>query len=84
MVCHALHIIDDCGIDIERFRTLHAESGGFEVDLLLYVFHPKTILSGTNYQLASCFPEIHDASYGDKFLDFAGPDEFTTLSFRVF
>ena len=43
-----------------------------------------TILSGTNYQLAMCFPEIHDASYGDRFLDFAGSDGFTTLSSGIF
>ena len=28
-----------------------------------------------NYQLDRCFPEIHDASYGDKFADLVGPDE---------
>ena len=38
-------------------------------------FIRRTIQSGT---------EIHDVSYGDRLLDFAGPDGFTTLSTDVF
>jgi len=37
----------------------------------------KTILNWANYQLDRCFPEIHDASYGDKFVDLVRSDEFT-------
>ena len=44
----------------------------------------KMILNGDNYQLDRCFPEIHDVSYGDKFADLAGPDDFTRLSSGVF
>ena len=44
----------------------------------------KAILSSSNYQLDRYFPEISDASYGDKFANFAGPDDFTRLPSRVF
>jgi len=47
-------------------------------------FIRKTILSGLNYQLARYFPEIHDASYGERFFDFVGPDGFTTLPSGIF
>jgi len=47
-------------------------------------FIPKTILNGNNYQLDMRFPEIHDASYGDKFTDSETPDGFTRLSSGVF
>ena len=47
-------------------------------------FIQKTIQSGSNYQHARCFPEIYDASYGERFLDFAGPYRFTTLSSEIF
>ena len=39
----------------------------------------KTILNGANYQLDRCFPEIHDASYRDKFTNLSYPDRFTRL-----
>jgi len=46
--------------------------------LQYYMFYiRKTILNGGNYQLDRCFPEIHDASYEDKFADLVGPDGFT-------
>ena len=46
--------------------------------LQYYMFYiRKTILNGANYQLDRCFPEIHDASYMDKFADLVGPDRFT-------
>ena len=44
----------------------------------------KTILSSSNYQLDRCFLEIFGASYGNKFADLAGPDDFTRLSSGVF
>ena len=44
----------------------------------------KTILNGCNYQLDRFFPEIHDASYGDKFVDLVGPDGFSWLSSDIF
>ena len=44
----------------------------------------KTILNGSNYQLDKYLPEIHDASYGDKFANLVGPDGFTRLSSGVF
>jgi len=47
-------------------------------------FVQKSILNISNYQLDRCFPEIVDASYGDKFADLAGPDDFTRLSLGVF
>ena len=47
-------------------------------------FIRRTILSGSNYQVVRCFPDIPDASYGDKFLEFVGLDGFTTLSSRIF
>ena len=40
----------------------------------------KTILSSSNYQLDRCFSEISGASYGDKFANLAGLDDFTQLS----
>jgi len=50
-----------------------------------YMFYiQKAILSCSNYQLDRCFPEISNASYGDKFADLAGPDEFTRLPSGVF
>ena len=53
--------------------------------LQYYMFYIwKTILNGGNYQLDRCFPEIHDASYGDKFADLIGPDGFTRLSSGIF
>jgi len=44
----------------------------------------KSILSSSNYQLDRCFSEISDASYGDKFGDLAGLDDFTRLPSGVF
>jgi len=53
--------------------------------LQYYMFYiQKTILNGANYQLNRCFPEIHDASYGDKFADLVGLDGFTRLPSGVF
>jgi len=50
-----------------------------------YIFYVrKIILSSSNYQLDRCFPEISGASYGDKFANLAGPDEFTWLPSGVF
>jgi len=47
-------------------------------------FIRKSILSSSNYQLDRCFPEIFGASYGDKFADLAGLDDFTRLPSGVF
>ena len=47
-------------------------------------FVRKIILNGNNYQLDRCFPEIHDASYGDQFADSETPDGFTRLSSGIF
>ena len=47
-------------------------------------FIQKTILNGNNYQLDRCFPEIYDASYGNKFVDLVGPDDFTRLFSGIF
>jgi len=44
----------------------------------------RTIQSDVNYQLVRCFSYIQDASYGERFLNFVGPDGFTTLSTGVF
>ena len=41
-------------------------------------FSRRTIQSNVNYQLVWCFPDNQDTSYEDCFLDFAGPNEFTT------
>jgi len=50
-----------------------------------YMFYVrKSILNISNYQLDRCFPEIADASYGDKFADLARPDDFTRLPSGVF
>ena len=50
-----------------------------------YMFFIRRIIQkGMNYQLAWCFPEIHEASYGDRFLDFAGSNGSTILSTGVF
>ena len=50
-----------------------------------YMFFIRRIIqSVVNYQLVRCFPEIQDAFYGECFLDFAGSDDFTTLSSGVF
>jgi len=62
-------MVDDCGIGVRRFRALRADAGELELDPLLYMlFIRRTILSGSNYQLARCFSDIHKASYGNKFL----------------
>ena len=42
----------------------------------MYYFR-KIILNNSNYQLDRYFPEISGASYGDKFADLAGLDDFT-------
>jgi len=42
-------------------------------------FVRKCILNASNYQLDRCFLEIVGASYGDKFADLVGPDDFTML-----
>jgi len=47
-------------------------------------FIRRTIQSDFNYQLVRCFSDIQDTLYGDRFLDFTGPDGFTTLSTGVF
>jgi len=53
--------------------------------LQYYIFFiRKTILNGNDYQLDRCFPEIHDASYRDRFADSETPDGFTRLSSGVF
>ena len=50
-----------------------------------YIYYVrKAILSSSNYQLDHCFLEIPGASYGDKFVDLAGPDDFTRLPSGVF
>ena len=50
-----------------------------------YMFYiRRTIQSDFNCQLIWCFPDIQYISYVDRFLDFAGPDGFTTLSTGVF
>ena len=50
-----------------------------------YIFFVrKCILNTLNYQLDRCFPEIAGASYGDKFADLAGPDDFTRLPSGIF
>ena len=50
-----------------------------------YIFFVrKCILNASNYQLDRCFPEIAGASYGVKFADLAGPDDFTRLPSGVF
>jgi len=50
-----------------------------------YMFYVrKSILNILNYHLDRCFPKITDASYGDKFADLAGPDDFTGLPSGVF
>ena len=47
-------------------------------------FVQKSILNISNYKLDRCFSEIADASYGDKFVDLARPDDFTRLPSGVF
>ena len=47
-------------------------------------FVRKSILNISNYKLDRCFSEIADASYGDKFADLAGPDDFTRLPLGIF
>ena len=84
LVCYVLPVVDDSDISVRRFRAVRVEVGELELDPLLYVFIRRTILSGSNYQLASYFPDIPDAYYRDKFLDFASPDGFTTLSSGIF
>ena len=42
--------------------------------LQYYMFYiRKTILNGANYHLDRCLPEIHDASYRDKFANLVAP-----------
>ena len=50
----------------------------------MFFVRRKCILNASNYQLDRCFPEIAGASYGDKFADLAGPDDFTRLPSGVF
>jgi len=47
-------------------------------------FIRRTIQSDVNYHLVRCFPDIEDAYYGERSLDFASPYGFTTLSTGVF
>ena len=50
-----------------------------------YMFFVRnSLLNSSDYQLDRCFPEISGASYGDKFVDLAGPDDFTRLPSGVF
>ena len=44
----------------------------------------KAILSSSNYQLDRCFPEISGATYGDKFANLVGPNDFTRPPSGVF
>jgi len=84
LVCHALSITGDSGASIKRFRALRTEAGGLELDPLLYVFQPKNYFEWIKLSACQCFHKIHYASYGERFLDFADPDGFTTLSFGIF
>ena len=50
-----------------------------------YIFYIwRAIQSDSNYLLVRCLPDIQDTSYGDRFLDVAGSDRYTTLSTGVF
>ena len=50
-----------------------------------YIFYiMRAIQSDSNYQLVRCLPDIQDTLYGDRFLDIAGLDGYTTLSTGVF
>ena len=50
-----------------------------------YMFDVQNfILNSLNYQHNYCFPEISGASYGDKFADLSGPDDFIRLPSGVF
>ena len=51
---------------------------------ILYAIYPEDDPERSNYQLDRCFHEIHDASFGDKFVDLVGPDGFNELSSYVF
>ena len=49
-----------------------------------YIFYiRRAIQSDSNYQLVRCLPDIQNTSHGDRFLNFAGPDGYTTLSTSV-
>jgi len=84
LVRHALPLTDDGSISLRRLRPLCAEAGEFELVTILYVLCPKNFLSSSNYLLDRCFPEISGTSYGDKFADLAGPDDFTRPPSGVF
>jgi len=77
LVCDALFITNDDLSASEGFVPFvqQLESSNW---LQYYMFYiQKTILNVADYQLDRCFPEIHDASYGDKFADLVGLDRFT-------
>jgi len=50
----------------------------------LYVLYQQNHSERLQLPASRCFPDIQDTSYGDCFLDFTGPDRFTTLSTGVF
>ena len=84
LVYHALLIVDDNGIGVRRFHALRPEVGELKLDPLLYVFHLENYSEWIRLPTFQVFPDILDASYRDKFLDFAGLDGFTTLSSGIF
>ena len=84
MVRYALPFTDDGGASFYRFCSLRAEVENFELAFYFMFYVRKCILNASNYQLNRCFPEIAGASYGDKFADLTGPDDFTRLPLGVF
>jgi len=80
LIRHALPFIDDDGVSLRRLHPFRVEAREFELVSVLYVLYSKI----HSEQLDRCFLEIFGASYGDKFADLAGPDDFTRLQSGVF
>ena len=70
MHCSLLMIVVSASEGFAPF-VQRLENSNWIHSYMFYIW--KIILNGANYQLDRCFPEIHEASYRDKFSDLAGP-----------
>jgi len=70
-----LSITNDCRLCLRRFYTFRAAVGEFELATILHILHPEDDSEWKQLPIGLYFPEIHDASYGDKFADLVIPDK---------
>jgi len=81
MHCPSMTIASVC---LRRLCPLCAVVGKLKLVSILHVLCSESYSKGASYQFDRCFPEIHDTSYGDKFANLVGPNEFIWLSSGVF